>query len=118
MCIRDSSYSDKYKKGHLYCLRHQQHAYVVLPEGITILCCMDYGLKHILGNLSTQSYQSIHQSPTNELISKGLKDESLDILCRNCFDARYVDEKSRFLNSDFSFSKIKWGIKLFIKGKL
>lgn len=109
--------SSKYKKGHLYCLRHQQHAYVVLPEGTTILCCMDYGLKHILGNIATQSYQSIHQSFTNELISKGMQNESLDILCRNCFDARYADERSKYINSDFSFSKIKWGIKLFIKDK-
>lgn len=32
---------------------------VLLPNGSVSLCCMDYGLKHILGNLFEQSYEEI-----------------------------------------------------------
>lgn len=32
---------------------------VLLPNGDVSLCCMDYGLKHILGNLFTQSYEDV-----------------------------------------------------------
>jgi hypothetical protein len=37
---------------------------VLLPNGDVSLCCMDYGLKHILGNLFEQSYEDI--IPVNE----------------------------------------------------
>ena len=36
---------------------------VVLPNGDVSLCCMDYGLKHILGNLYTQEYNDIIPEP-------------------------------------------------------
>lgn len=32
---------------------------VVLPNGDVSLCCMDYGLEHIIGNLLNQSYEEI-----------------------------------------------------------
>jgi FkbM family methyltransferase len=32
---------------------------VMLPNGDVVLCCMDYSLKHTLGNLYTQSYDEI-----------------------------------------------------------
>lgn len=36
---------------------------VLLPNGDMSLCCMDYGLKHILGNLYTQEYEDIIPKP-------------------------------------------------------
>jgi hypothetical protein len=32
---------------------------VLLPNGDVVLCCMDYNLKHIIGNLLTQTYEEI-----------------------------------------------------------
>ena len=32
---------------------------VLLPNGDIVLCCMDYNLKHIIGNLLTQTYEEI-----------------------------------------------------------
>jgi hypothetical protein len=32
---------------------------VLLPNGDVVLCCMDYNLKHIIGNLLTQTYDEI-----------------------------------------------------------
>jgi FkbM family methyltransferase len=39
----------------------QEHLYhnVLLPNGDVSLCCMDYGLDHILGNLYEQTYEEI-----------------------------------------------------------
>src|SRR5207247_553993 len=36
---------------------------VLLPNGDVVLCCMDYSLKHRLGNLLQQSYEDLFLSP-------------------------------------------------------
>lgn len=36
---------------------------VLIPNGDVSLCCMDYGLEHILGNLLTQEYDEIMPEP-------------------------------------------------------
>ena len=36
---------------------------VCLPNGDVSLCCMDYGLKYIIGNLLTQEYDDIVPKP-------------------------------------------------------
>ena len=40
------------------CLNHN----VLLPNGDVVLCCMDYGLQHILGNLLQSDYKSLFSS--------------------------------------------------------
>ena len=40
------------------CLEKMYHN-VMLPNGDVSLCCMDYGLEHILGNLYEQSYEDV-----------------------------------------------------------
>ena len=40
------------------CLEKLYHN-VVLPNGDVSLCCMDYGLKHIIGNIFEQSYDEV-----------------------------------------------------------
>lgn len=56
----------------------------VLPNGTVVLCCMDYGMKHILGNLITESVSDIINGNEYIKIEKGLDDERIDILCRKC----------------------------------
>jgi organic radical activating enzyme len=71
------------------CTRNKQyHANILLPNGDVILCCMDYGLKHTLGNLLTQSYDEILNSPEIARVDKinntiGFSEESL---CKSCND--------------------------------
>lgn len=57
----------------------------MMPNGDVYLCCMDYGLKHKLGNLMETHYDQLDRSVVNELASK----EESDILCRKCVVARY-----------------------------
>ena len=59
----------------------------LLPNGNVCLCCMDYGLKHIIGNLLCDSWNELFESNEYKFIEQGLKNEELDILCRTCQDA-------------------------------
>lgn len=72
------------------CSRNKEyHANVLLPNGDVILCCMDYALKHKLGNLLEQSYEEILNSQELEDLIKlnndiGFSDKTL---CKSCNDA-------------------------------
>lgn len=58
---------------------------ILLPNGDIVLCCMVYDLKHILGNLTSQSYESLFTGEEYQRVMRGLAgDESIDIACRNC----------------------------------
>jgi Iron-sulfur cluster-binding domain len=65
---------------------------VLLPNGDVLICCMDYGMQHILGNLMTSDYRSIFNGSELFKLQKGLRDESIDILCRYCENASPLDE--------------------------
>jgi len=71
------------------CTRHKDYqANVLLPNGDVALCCMDYGLKHIIGNLLTQNYNEVINGPEISNIATLNKMEgfSNDTLCRTCND--------------------------------
>lgn len=61
---------------------------VLLPNGDVQLCCQDYGRKHILGNLLRDSYDDLFLSEEYLKVKRGLDDDSQDILCRTCIEAR------------------------------
>lgn len=65
---------------------------VLLPDGTVLICCMDYSMKHVLGNLLEQSYDEILNGKESLMIRSGLNgDETLDILCRQCSCARVLE---------------------------
>jgi radical SAM protein with 4Fe4S-binding SPASM domain len=51
---------------------------VVLPNGDVYICCMDYGLKHKIGNLLTTHYDHLERDSLRGLMKKG------NIICRYC----------------------------------
>ena len=57
---------------------------MVMPDGTVILCCNDYGMKHILGNLITQTMDEIKEGAEYQRIVQGMELEGDDILCRRC----------------------------------
>ena len=71
------------RKGRVNCLRGFRQN-VLLPNGDVVLCCMDFGLKHVLGNLITSRYEDLFLSEEFQKIRSGIKDDSIDILCRYC----------------------------------
>ena len=66
---------------------------VLLPDGSVVLCCMDYDLKHIIGNLLTQTYEEIMQGkPLQDLIALNEAPEfSKCSICKSCENVRKVN---------------------------
>lgn len=60
------------------------NANILLPNGDVVLCCADWGLKHVLGNLLRSDYQSLFRSKVFCGVIDGLDDNFSDILCRSC----------------------------------
>jgi sulfatase maturation enzyme AslB (radical SAM superfamily) len=60
---------------------------VLLPNGDVLLCCMDYGMEYILGNLLVDEYFSIFESSTILSVIERMDDDSRDLICRHCFNA-------------------------------
>lgn len=59
----------------------------ILPNGTVVLCCMDYGLEHILGNLIEQDWNEILCGKEFIAFEQGLENEKLPCLCRKCSTA-------------------------------
>ena len=91
-------YLKKYEpKGQIICqigtsIESGSWAPEILPDGTVVLCCMDYSMKHVLGNVNKQNVKEIYESEEYQKILKGLNDDKIDILCRHC-SAACEDEK-------------------------
>lgn len=59
---------------------------VVLPNGDVVLCCMDYSLKHVIGNLLRSEYQDLFTSPEMQRIYQENRKTgfSEQTICRSC----------------------------------
>ena len=64
---------------------------ILLPDGTVLMCCMDYGMKHVFGNLLKQSYDEIMNSTEYQRVKSGMSgNENVEILCRNCSCANAI----------------------------
>ena len=100
------------KKGPLVCnkasklgLTHELDENVLLPNGDVALCCNDYGLQNILGNLTKSSYSHLFNNKNYEKIVKEMKSEDSKIICRNCsfaMDEKVFDEEIHPFKKDYS----------------
>ncbi len=86
-----------YKNGRIACYHGSEAqvggwAPVMFPDGSLVLCCQDYGMKHVLGNLITQSWLEICEGEEYKKFKNGLTDDTIDILCRTCGDAVKVED--------------------------
>ena len=81
-------YEDSHKKGNIVCERARDlnHS-ILLPDGSVVLCCMDFGMKHVLGNLAKQSYEELFTGKEMQKIKEAMRDDRLDIICRRCSSA-------------------------------
>jgi hypothetical protein len=68
---------------------------VLFPNGDVGLCCMDFGMKHIIGNLLTSDYYDLFESP--ELMRVRLENMkpgfSSASLCKSCERALLSSER-------------------------
>ena len=81
------------RKGNLKCgscgdrLNHN----VLLPNGDVLLCCMDYRMRHVVGNLLESDYEDLFTSEASRRVQEGLLDDTADILCRTCHNSKQTD---------------------------
>lgn len=65
------------------------NSHVVLPDGTMLLCNMDYGLNHVIGNLKENTYDEIHNGTEMRRIRKAMMgDTDIELLCRKCVCAK------------------------------
>ena len=83
--LKDNYKSIYHGKGEMTCnCEERLYHNVLLPNGDVSLCCMDYGLDHILGNLLQQEYDQVVPSPLScfklcNFCENGIKPENLII---------------------------------------
>ena len=63
---------------------------VLLPNGDVVLCCMDFGMRHVLGNLLEDNYEDIMSSAEMCKVMSSLTGKG-DSLCRHCSSAERSD---------------------------
>lgn len=81
---------------------------VLLPNGDVLLCCMDYGMKYVLGNLLDISYKDLFRSSVYKNVIKRIKNTKFgDVICRHC----------EMAISDNSLSKTEKLVKNFVNLK-
>ena len=82
-----------YWKGPIRCVSGMSR-FVLLPNGETFLCCMDFGLDHCMGNLLNVRYEDLCQSPSFNDIVSAMKRPGPDIICRRCNYARPIGRRN------------------------
>ena len=54
----------------------------MFPDGTLVVCCQDYGMKHVLGNLLEESWEEIRAGKEFQYFRKGLTADSSDKIGR------------------------------------
>ena len=77
-------------EGKIVCVKSPKlQRNVLLPDGTLVLCCMDFGLEHEIGNLLYSSYDEIVNGEILQVIKDKMKNGG-NILCRKCSVAKCV----------------------------
>jgi sulfatase maturation enzyme AslB (radical SAM superfamily) len=71
-------------KGCIFCEKLFVPQFVMLPNCDVVLCCMDFELKHPLGNLLSESWLELVKSSEYQKVIANRFKASDDILCRSC----------------------------------
>jgi hypothetical protein len=66
----------------------------MLPNGDVVLCCMDYGREHVLGNLFRQSYADLFADTEMTAIrTRAMAVDAGALICRRCHNAVRLDQE-------------------------
>lgn len=76
-------------EGKVFCSRSiNLNHNVLLPNGDVVICCMDFGLRHKLGNLINQPYEEICSGAENTYIKEKMFFGGEGTLCASCTAVR------------------------------
>ena len=90
----DSGVPEYIDAPEIYCVEGRLNRNIILPDGTVLLCCMDWSLEHILGNLLEEDYISLFKGEEYKKVLQGMADNNVNILCRNCEKAAKMGESS------------------------
>ncbi len=96
------------KFGSLYCRRAHENkkntlnSNVLLPNGDVTLCCMDYGINNVLGNLIESNYESLFRSKNAQNILSKMNSDHDEIICRNCPESVSINPDVNLLGEKYS----------------
>lgn len=65
---------------------------ILLPDGRVLLCCNDYGMKHILGNLLHENYEDLFKGTEYTNVRESMLLGKDEILCRSCSSANTFEK--------------------------
>ena len=72
-------------QGPFFCMwLHVVVSPVMMPDGTCVVCCMDWGLKHVMGNLLTRSYDDLFASPAWRALKANAWMWDGSAICRSC----------------------------------
>ena len=74
-------------KGPVACRTRRQYSNVVIPNGDISVCCSDFGLEHILGNLLTDKLSDIHSSQKMKDFNNKMLEGDENFICNKCWYA-------------------------------
>ena len=92
--------------GHLWLTNHRYGSGLVLPDGTTVVCCMDWSMDYIIGNAFSQSIPEMRRSEKYQLCLESCKNPNVESLCRRCAyavyqDSLFSDPKRWFMERDW-----------------
>lgn len=79
------------KKGRISCVMNME-VNSLIPNGDVLLCCQDFGIDYILGNLLKDDLDCLYKSKTFQNVLISLQDDSIDSICRHCHFAIEEDK--------------------------
>lgn len=84
--LKDKKLGSQSVTGALFCTRSAFYNHnVLLPDGSVLLCCMDYGMRHVYGNLLESDYRELMRNAARREVIKACgQSGGGDALCRRC----------------------------------
>mgnify|MGYP001474531428 CR=1 FL=1 len=70
--------------GPIACMKNRTYQNVLLPDGTVTLCCMDYSMSEVIGNLRSVSYTSLHDNAQFRSVRDAMLSNDGDVICRKC----------------------------------
>lgn len=90
-----SNVETNYKCGKLIC-NHFNHNLLywnqLLPNGDVYLCCMDWSLKHKIGNIYENHYDSDEFNKERLKIKELMEKDDSDLICRKCEFSKIINQ--------------------------
>lgn len=74
----------------IYCVTSERalNHNVLLPDGTVLMCCMDYGMVGVLGNLFEENYETVLASPKANWLREAFNGG--ESICRHCANAMRI----------------------------